>query len=189
MTGGASPPVFAGAAAVIPSIECIAIDFGRPEPDLKRRPVVNPTPSFVEQQRFSEALRALFRRTVFHATGAYPDEIQMEALMRTELERATQEFGSGLWAAMAAGTEAGENGGAVAADRMQEAEAAVWYAKTHGIASIPEALRWFKEQPPSKFRLQPIGGLEMTVNYAKVFKFITKDPDLSATVDLSLLPQ
>ena len=114
---------------------------------------MNAAPSFVEQQRFSDALRALFRRTVFHATGAYPDDIQLGALMRTEFALATREFGPGFWAKVTplppTNTQTSEPGvpetSSVGSDQLKEAEQAIWYAKTNGITSIPDALRWFKE--------------------------------------------
>lgn len=56
---------------------------------------------------------------------------------------------------------------------------------------IPEdqVLRYFKDIPPTKFRLAPIGGMDITIKYAKQFNFITKDPDISKVVNLSLAPQ
>lgn len=49
-------------------------------------------------------------------------------------------------------------------------------------------LRYFKDIPPTKFNLKPIGGMDISIKYAKAFKFITKDPDISQVVDLSLVP-
>ncbi|MDP2659963.1 MAG: ABC transporter substrate-binding protein, partial [Dehalococcoidia bacterium] len=49
-------------------------------------------------------------------------------------------------------------------------------------------LRYFKNIPPTKFNLKPIGGMDITIRYAKQFKFITKDPDFNQVVDLSLVP-
>lgn len=48
-------------------------------------------------------------------------------------------------------------------------------------------LRYFKDIPATKFNLKPIGGMDLSIKYAKQFKFITKDPDPSV-VDLSLAP-
>jgi NitT/TauT family transport system substrate-binding protein len=50
-------------------------------------------------------------------------------------------------------------------------------------------VRYYKSLPPTKFRLAPIGGMDITIKYAKLFKFITKDPDLSKVIDLSLVPK
>lgn len=49
-------------------------------------------------------------------------------------------------------------------------------------------LRYLKEIPATKFNLKPIGGMDITLKYAKQFKFITKDPDLNQVVDLSMVP-
>lgn len=49
-------------------------------------------------------------------------------------------------------------------------------------------LRYFKDIPPTKFNLKPIAGMDISIKYAKEFKFITKDPDLSKVVNLSLAP-
>ncbi|HLB12119.1 MAG TPA: ABC transporter substrate-binding protein [Dehalococcoidia bacterium] len=56
---------------------------------------------------------------------------------------------------------------------------------------IPEdqVVRYFKDIPPTKFRLAPIGGMDISVKYAKQFNFITKDPDISKVVNLSMAPQ
>lgn len=73
--------------------------------------------------------------------------------MKTELPRATQELGPRFWSDMACPPRAEAPSGAVAVapgsplspEQLQEAEAALWYARTNGIASIPDALHWFKE--------------------------------------------
>ncbi len=48
-------------------------------------------------------------------------------------------------------------------------------------------LRYFKDIPSTKFNLKPIGGMDISIKYAKQYKFITKDPD-PGVVDLSLAP-
>ncbi len=81
-------------------------------------------------------------------------------------------------------------GWARAAQLIVKDPAAATKAYMPNTADLSEdlVLRYFKSIPATKFALKPIGGMDISVKYAKQFKFITQDPDLNKVVDLSMAP-
>ena len=115
-------------------------------------------PSFLEQYRLEQVVRAVLRRAAFEATGREPSAEQLTERVRAEVPALHAEFGEGFLKRLAARSLSTGNDGAppvpedtpeagvvstwLTESQRKEAESALWYAKLHGIESIPEALKW-----------------------------------------------
>ena len=118
------------------------------------------SPSFLEQRRIDDTLRAMLRRTLFHALGREPTEAELDVQVRREFAELSRQLRSGF-AVRAADEESGlalagpppparktAAGDVVAGTwlspaQLKEAEATAWYTQTQGIPSVLEAVRWY----------------------------------------------
>jgi len=115
-------------------------------------------PSFLEQYRLEQVVRAVLRRAAFEATGREASAEQLAERVRSEVTALHAEFGEGFLKRLAARSLSTGNDGAppdpedppeagvvstwLTESQRKEAESALWYAKLHGIESITEALEW-----------------------------------------------
>ena len=123
--------------------------------------IARPSPSFTEQKRIDDTLRAMLRRTIFHATGCDPTPAELDNAVRREFAALSHWFRRGRTVAdegSATGRSVGgeyskPNAFAAAAVRaagtvhdVQDLTAAVRYARLHGIPSVFTAVRGFHER-------------------------------------------
>ncbi len=113
-------------------------------------------PSFLAQARIDDTLRAMLRRTLFHSFGREPTEAEVDVQVRQEFARLSRRFRSGFApdavgegsVPVAPPVPARPVGEAIAgtwlnAHELSEAEAVVGYARTQGIDSLVDAVRWY----------------------------------------------
>lgn len=111
-------------------------------------------PSFLEQASLDAELRHSFRRAVHYVTGRQPTEEEVEALVRAEIANLNQDLGEGHCRQLASiGVSPINAIGApemeklstawLTPEQLREVESALWFARTHNIASIPDALKWY----------------------------------------------
>jgi hypothetical protein len=108
------------------------------------------TPSLAEQRELESWVEATLRRAHERATGRTPTAEELAPLVRRELNalapHVSPEFLAGL--AVPAEPPAAPPAPELVSTWMTEAQhaeaaASLWYAKLHGIASIPMALSWY----------------------------------------------
>lgn len=121
-----------------------------------RRPMK--VPSFMEQARIDDTLRAMLRCNLRHRFGREPSEGELDVQVRQEFARMSRHLRDGF------GNEVGEGRGPAAsvlterpaaaspvagtwlsASDLAEAEAAVGYARSQGIDSLVDAVRWYHD--------------------------------------------
>ncbi len=118
--------------------------------------MAGPTPSFVEQKRLDQSLRDSFRRTIIRLTGKDPSASELDALVRAETADLNRDLGeehcrelaresAAIPAVPPSTPPAGSQlaGTWLSSDQLKEAESALWFARTHEIASVSDALTWY----------------------------------------------
>ena len=119
------------------------------------------SPSFLEQRRIDDTLRAMLRRTLFRGLSREPTEAELDVQVRREFAELSRQLRSGF-----AGRAAEEGSGPALVGpsplvrttanedvvagtwlspvQLKEAEAAVWYTQMQGIPSVFDAVRWYQ---------------------------------------------
>ena len=115
-------------------------------------------PSFLDQRRIDDTLRAMLRRSLFRAIGREPTEGELDVQVRREFSELSRQLRGGvvsqgggefrpaeLIVRKAAGDEEGDGGDKtwLSPAELREAEATASYAKAQGIPSVLEAVRWY----------------------------------------------
>jgi hypothetical protein len=109
-------------------------------------------PTFLEQRRIDDTLRAMLRRALFQAFGCEPTEGELDAQVRREFLELTRCFRdgfapsvpSGPGPADAVGVRSVIVGTGPEAARRREAEVVARYAAAQGVPSLLEAVRWYQ---------------------------------------------
>lgn len=130
------------------------VDRTRPSP-----PGSLHVPSFMEQARMDDTLRATLRRTLRQTFGREPTEEELDVQVRQEFMRmscrlrrgfVTEPAGKGKAPASSEEkTESLGNGTWLSPEQIAEAEAAITYARSQGIDSLVDAVRWYHDQRAS----------------------------------------
>ena len=109
-------------------------------------------PSFLDQKRMDDTLRAKLRHDLFHATGVEPTAEELDNAVRREFAQLSQRLRrlSGGSMPDLPGPAPVPSSAFSQAERtrldsneLKDAEAALTYAKTHRVASLLDAVRWY----------------------------------------------
>lgn len=143
---------------------------GRTGPDGHEKCGQDAAPSFLEQTRYDDALRARLRDAFFHSFGRQPTEEEIENLVRKEFARVSDRLrslplrkgGRPAYAPIVPVSVAGASERDPAPmvpqaepakagqswlsnHQLREAEAAFAYANSQGIDSVFDAVRWYRD--------------------------------------------
>lgn len=126
-------------------------------------------PSFREQRQMFETLRSLLRQALLDTGAVEPTEAVLDGLVEKQFVELGRQFGSDFCrrlaiapvtavgtAPMAMPPPAAESASTDEQRRMDDAQAAVWYARLHGIPSLPDALAWFLAHRKKTAQAPPI---------------------------------
>ncbi len=112
-------------------------------------------PSFLEQALLREQVRDTFRRTMIRLAGREPTPAELDTLVAGEIAGTHRDIGEeqvrqqARDAAATPPPAAGPPAAAalvstwMTAEQLREAETALWFARTHEIASLHDALKWY----------------------------------------------
>jgi len=119
---------------------------------------VTATPSLPEQARLLENAKAVIVRTLVHLTGTVPSDDQAEALARAGIADLHENGGRDAIQRLlelvpfkeethqpepASPPSPALQSSWLSASQLKEAESALWFATTHGVESLLDALQWY----------------------------------------------
>ena len=102
-------------------------------------------PSFLQQHQLEQSFRDTVQRTLVRLSGRPGEAHAVDALVRAELPDLHRDLGDVHCERVAADAAppSAPVGVWLSPDQLGEAQTALWFARTHHIASLTEALQWY----------------------------------------------